>query len=235
MARWRLLLMKTLIASFALMFGALDIGHSIELPKGYVLAEDSTSPDGRYDVTVPLMDELENDPTAHNSIVDLKSGDALGAIKANTGWDHMNHTSIMPTQWSPDSSLVLWYVDGKWFPWAYVLIKIEDGRIAWQTDMLKEAQKAILARTKEAAPEAYAAAKKDNEGSGSAFPEGFSVDVEASEPVGLPLKLNVSLTANPKGIEGKPNVESHMEAIVDKEGKFVVKTFALGPGKSSRF
>lgn len=227
--------MKSLLASLALIAVTLAAGHSADLPKGYVIAEDSASPDGRYGVTVPLMDELENDLSAHNSVVDLKSGKALGVIKANTGWDHMNHTSIMPAQWSRDSSLVLWYVDGKWFPWAYVLIKIEDGRIAWQTDMLKEAQQAILARTKEAAPKAYAAAKKDNEGSGSAFPEGFSVDVEANGPVELPLKLEVSLTANPKGIEGKPNVESHMEAIVDKNGKFVVKEFALGPGGSSRF
>jgi hypothetical protein len=214
-----------------LLAGALATTYAEDLPKGYIIAEESASPDGRYGVTVPQMDELENDPSAHNSVVDLKSGKALGAIKANTGWDHMNHTDIMPAQWSPDSSLVLWYVDGKWFPWAYVLIKIEDGRIAWQTDMLKEAQQAILARTKEAAPKAYAAAKKDNEGSGSAFPEGFSVDIAATGPVELPLKLNVSLTANPKGIEGKPNVESHMQAVVDQNGKFVVKKFALGAGE----
>jgi hypothetical protein len=95
--------------------------------------------------------------------------------------------------------------------------------------LLAEAQKAILARTKAAAPERYAAAKKANSGSGSAYPEGFTVDVKAALPLKLPLKVRAVLTSNPKEIEDAdmPNLDASLEAIVDKDGKFTVTGFRL--------
>ncbi len=45
----------------------------------------------------------------------------------------------------------------------------------------------------------------------------------------------VALTSNPKGIEGKATLESHLEATVDEKGKFTVTKFGLGAGASSHF
>ena len=75
--------------------------------------------------------------------------------------------------WSDESSLLPWQVDGKWFADSYVLIHIRSGKIAWQVDLLKRAQQAILAHTRKAEPKKYTGAKNENTGSGSAYPEGF--------------------------------------------------------------
>lgn len=238
MAHRRLLLMKTLIALFALTLGALDLARSIELPQGYVLAEDSTSPDGRYAVSVPLiqavLDDVVKDPV--NNLVEVATGKTIAKLVGAPAATKMPHGGIMPSRWSPDGSLLLWHVDGKWFPDALTLVKLEDGKVAWQVDLLAQSQKAILAQTKKAYPALYAKAWKENEGTmGSAYPEGFSVDVVAVEPVALPMKVLVDLTSDPKAPHGAATLDSHMEAIVEKDGAFRVTDFALGPGTSPNF
>lgn len=97
------------------------------------------------------------------------------------------------------------------------------------------AQQAILTRTRKAAPEKYAVAKEANAGNGSAFPEGFTIDVEALDPISCPLHLRAVLTSNPKGIEDFPKLDSHLDAIVDKDGKFKVTDFQLGHAPSRHF
>ncbi|EDY15878.1 hypothetical protein CfE428DRAFT_6610 [Chthoniobacter flavus Ellin428] len=205
------------------------------VPKGFLVPEDSLSPDGRYGVTVPILDEAPDTDATHNSVIEMKTGKILGAIRASTGWNRMNHGGVLPAQWSPDGSLLLWTVDGKWFFHSLVLLKMEKGRIAWQTDVLKAGQQAILARTKKAAPAKYAAAKKANAGNGSAYPEGFSVDVVTKGDLAFPLHVDVSLTSNPKDIPDEPTLESNLQGLVNERGEFVVTAFHLGRGHTERF
>ncbi len=196
MATGHLLQMKTLIASFVLVFGALDVGRSTELPKGYVLAEDSISPDGRYGVSVPLtqaiIDDIVKDPV--NNLVEVSSGKTIARMVGNPGFTKQNHGGIMPSIWSPDSSLLLWHVDGKWFPDALTLIEARrwKGRMAESISSPNHKEPSSPAR-KKPKPELYARAKKGERGSGSALSEGFSVDVVAVEPVALPMKVLVDL------------------------------------------
>ena len=199
-----------------------------KIPKGFSVPKSSLSPDKHYGVTVPILAEHDGSLDPKNSLIELQSGRVLTVIQAFTGWDRMNHGGVLPSHWSRDGSLLLWEVDGKWFHQAFVLIKLEKGEVKWQTDILKAAQEAILARTKKAAPKQYALAKKANEGSGSAYPEGFSVDVEMIGRLTIPLRVRVVLSSNPKGMEDHPNLYSHMEAVVDSEGRFTVKDFGLG-------
>jgi hypothetical protein len=221
---------------FILLLAIATSARGQNIPKGFTVPDDSRSPDGHYGVTVPIRDEHpDDDDKARNSVIDMKSGRVLGAIHATTGWDHMNHGGVLPARWSPDGSLLLWTVDGKWFFSALVLLKIEKGQIAWQTDVLKAAQQAILARAKKAAPAKYAAAKKANAGNGSAYPEGFSVDAVVKGDIEFPLKVEVAMTSNPKGIPDEPTLESNMQAEVNERGQFVVTAFHLGPGHSERF
>jgi hypothetical protein len=146
----------------------------------------------------------------------------------------MNHRSVLPARWSPEGSLLLWEVDGKWFSDALVLLKLEKGAVLWQSDILKAGQESIMALTKKAVPTKYAEAKEANKDHGSAYPEGFSIDVEILGPIVLPLHVLVNLTSNVKEIENWPTLESHLEGLVDAQGKFVVKDFKLGksPGHS---
>lgn len=248
--------MKLLIAAGVLLslggFGSVPLWAAHvppppKLPAGFVIAPDSWSPDRRYavsayDNTVDPAD-AEDGP---NEVIDLRTGNAIGTIRAEPAAIHMNHGSVMPCRWSANGSLLLWEVSGKWCPWALSLLRLRDGRIAWQTDLLLEAQRAILERTRRADPRGYRAAMKQNQAQASplgshvsVYPDGFTVDVTtnavAGRPLRLPLKVTASLTANPKGLEPYPeaaNVNAHMEAGVGKDGRLRVTAFQLAGGRS---
>ena len=115
-----------------------------------------------------------------------------------------------------------------------MLLKIRNGRLLWQFNVLEAAQRAIMTRTKRASPRRYKAAVRENKGSGGAYPDGFTVsvdvNVEAGKPLILPLKVTVSLTSNPKQIESYPKraeLNSELSGILTKEGRFKVTRFAL--------
>jgi hypothetical protein len=202
----------------------------------YITPEFTFSPDHRYGVMVPVQpDEGAQEPDDRkNKVVDLSTQNIVAVIQADPGYNHaLNFHETAPPRWSANSSVLLWKVDGKWFPDALVLLRLEKDKEKWQLDLLRAAQNAILQRTKEVAPKRYAAAKKVNAGNGSAYPDGFTVfvttDGEDSKSVSLPLSIHVDLTANPKHAENfQANLDSHLDAVVTDDGKFVVKDLKLG-------
>ncbi len=198
------------------------------IPKGFTIPDTTLSPNRRYGVTVPILDNAPAGKVPKNSVVDVKSGDVIAVIDGETGWDRQNHEEVQPARWSEDGSLLLWQIEGKWAPVTLVLMKFEGGKLLWQLDVLKAGQEAILERTKKAAPKKYAAAKVANKGNGSAYPDGFTITVSAEDPIALPLRIKAFLTANPKELEDFPDLDSHMDATIDAEGKFVVKGFKMG-------
>ena len=216
------------------------------IPAGYTIPDITLSPDHTYGVTVPENAHYDDIHNPQNKLVEVKTGRVLAVIKANAGWDRGNYDNVLPANWSADGSLMLWHVDGKWSPTALVLLQIEKGTVKWQIDLLKTAQQAILAQTKKAQPQTYAAAKKQNAGSGSAFPDGFTVDVsaggsdasplttstEAPKPISLPLAVHADLTSNPKQLDSFPKnaeLDSELDGVVDENGKFTVTKFQLTP------
>src|SRR5438046_143109 len=94
---------------------------------------------------------------------------------------HVNREEILPARWSPDGSLLLWEVDGKWSPSTLTLLRIENGKVKWALDVLRTVQQAILVCTRQVAPQKYAVAKKENKGNGTAFPDGFTINVRVEE------------------------------------------------------
>lgn len=201
----------------------------------YVIPSFTYSPDGHYGIMLPVFAKAPpNDPCSRlNKVVNLVSNQVITNINAQPGFDRaLNFREVIPPKWSSDSSVLLWKVDGKWFPTALVVLRIADGKQDWQLDLLKTAQEVILARTRKAAPGRYAAAKNANAGNGSAYPDGFTVDVVPeganSNTVSLPLHVHVTLTSNPKEINGFPaNLDSSLEATVTDDGKFVVNAFRI--------
>src|SRR4029077_14900264 len=102
------------------------------------------------------------------------TGNVVAVIHAEPGYDRaLNFHKTAPPHWSADSSVLLWQVYGKWFPDALVLLKLEGGKEKWRLDLLKTAQQAILARTKEAVPEKYAARRKRTLGMDRLTPMGL--------------------------------------------------------------
>jgi hypothetical protein len=228
MLRATVFLLAVVFAAFATLNGA---AAEETVPAGNKILDITLSPDHRYGVTVPSTVPDSYDPNPQNRLVEVETGRVLTLIQADTGYERANHNEVLPSRWAKDDSLLLWEVDGKWFDTALVLLKLQHGAVVWQLDLLKAGQQAILALTKRDAPRKYSVAKEENRGSGSAYPEGFTVDVKAkvNDALSLPLKVRVYLTANPKEIEGRTNLESRLDAVVDKDGKFRVTNFHLGP------
>jgi hypothetical protein len=205
----------------------------------YITPPYTFSPDHHFAVMIPVfhIETAERPDHRRNKLVDLQTGSVIAVIDADPpGYDRaLNHHEAPTPRWSTDSSALLWKIGGKWSPDALILLKIEQNRAKWQLDLLKTAQQAVLLRTREAAPEQYKICKKHNAGNGSAFPDGFTVDVttdgEDTNTVSLPLSVHADLTANPKQIEGDPNLDSHLDGVVTPNGNFVVKDFHLGSQK----
>jgi hypothetical protein len=204
-----------------------------QFPDGFGVERSSLSPDKRYGVLVPADFDHYDESKHQNKLVEVETGRTLALINAETGKaGFMNHGGIQPSRWSADNSLLLWNVAGKWSPRALVLLKIEDGKVKWQRDLLKMAQKEILGRTRKASPTKYAAIKKRNsELDQDTYPDGFTVDVQITgnegAPLTFPLNLQASLESDPKAMESPPKnqLSSQMEATIDSEGKFIVKNF----------
>jgi hypothetical protein len=168
-----------------------------------------------------------------NKVVELRTNHVVAVIHAEPDYDRaLNFRETAPPCWSSDSSLLLWKVDGKWSPDALVLLKIEQNRATWEIDLLKAAQQAVLSHTRNAAAKQYEVCKKTNAGSGSAVPDGFTVDVttagEDTKTVSLLLRVHADLSCNPKQIEHFPNLDSYLDVVVTPDGKFIVKDFHLG-------
>ena len=201
-------------------------------PEKSILPPSTLSPNRRYGVTVPVY--YFDDPNdVSNNLVEVKTGRILTPIRAQVGYDRrLNFLEVGPTRWSKDSSILLWEVNGKWMDSALVLIKIQNGEAAWQLDVLKTGQKAIVERTKKASPKTYLAVKGDGSGYGSAYPDGFTVPVAVPGELTFPIAVHAELTANPKIIENYPNnLDSELDGIVDANGKFTVTQFQLAAAK----
>jgi len=207
-----------------------------QIPKGCSIPKSTLSPDGRYGVIVPIWaqhEQLELQANG-NPVVEIKTGRVLGTIQTvfgDFGWDRMNWNEVAPCRWSADGKSLLWRVKGKWSPEALVLIKIENGRIIWQRDLLTLAQQTALKRTKEAMPEKYQKAREQNVGNGAAYPDGFTIDVFTDDKrtglLSFPVKIRANLTSVPKQNPDLIDVSSVLDASIDKDGKFFVTHFRI--------
>lgn len=210
-----------------------DPNPSLKIP----ISQTTISPDGRFGVTVPSMEEyLDSGESLKNVLVDVATKRPIVVIEGQVGTTYLaRHTA--GAQWSSESDLLLWTVSAKWFEAEQILFKLKDGKVAWQLDLRKTVEQAILKRTREASPETYALKKKENAGNGSAYPEGFSVFIQVggNEGLQLPLTVHASMTSDPKssrlpdnkGVSRSWNLESGLEGVVEKAGKFSVTQFKL--------
>jgi hypothetical protein len=202
-------------------------------PAGFTVPESTLSPDGRLGVLTPDGDHYDGEKH-QNKLVEVATGRELAVIKAVPGFEELNNGGIT-AQWSADGAYLLWTVQGKWAPHAMVLFHIKQGAVVKQSNVLQAAQTAALERARKAKPEAYAAAKEANKDNGSAYPDGFTVDVRPvapeDAPLKLPLRLEVDLTSDPKAIEDDAalrRLDAHLDGEVDALGNFTVSKFKIG-------
>lgn len=205
------------------------------LAADYLVPKDTHSPDGRFAVSVVKGGWDGQTGGPRNQLLRRSDGHVVAALPGIAAWEHQNHGGHT-AKWSPDSSLLLWTVDGKWFPRSLVLLRLEGEKVLWQHELMTLLQKEILRRTREAQPKRYAAWKKKNPEYGSAYPEGFSVDVLLPEgELRLPLTFKVILTSNPKDREEEGGLNSWLTGEVRADGSLGWHQFQLGIETGPRF
>lgn len=193
----------------------------------YIVQEETWSPDGKLGVTKPVSEFSEAIKDPKNRLVEVKTGRVIADLEGDTAWNRMNHGSTV-TQWSADGSLLHWWVEGKWSAMAQVIVKLTDTKVVWQKDLVPICWKTILQKTQAADPKGYAREKEQNKGSGSAYPEGFTVDVRVDDdqvPLKLPLKVRVDLTSDPKDLHGSNKIDAWLDAVLSEDGKLTFGTF----------
>lgn len=125
-----------------------------EWPEGYVVYENTQSPDGRYGVLVPTYEASEKDGslTEKNYFADLKNHHLLGKIAGADYFAHQNHRGLKAI-WADDSSWCVVQYDDR-FGFGSIAIIEPKGSSFVQTDIGKKVDKALAAAMK---------IKRDNE------------------------------------------------------------------------
>jgi hypothetical protein len=229
----RIFLIRTLIAISEFLFASLTCADKI--PPEYVVLRCTISPDGRFGVLVPKLEELEHLKMSYrpqNQVIELATGDVIAVIRTdNVGPTYQNRGGVLPGRWSFDNSLLFWQVDGRFFRDAVVLLKFSNGKLEWQSDITRAAQAECLLRTRRAEPKLYARAMAERVRNGEAYPDGFSVQVSVISDLKLPLQVRATLTSNPKALPElgmSPLLESTLLGFVDDAGRFHVSEFTVG-------
>src|SRR6266436_5782549 len=83
-------------------------------PDGYIVYENTQSPDERYGILVPSMDAWEKDESLEetNYLADLKAHQLMGKIRGADYFEHQNHRGLQVT-WAPDSTWCVVEYDGR--------------------------------------------------------------------------------------------------------------------------
>ncbi len=222
------------LRTFLMVALALVNGCAMRPSKEHVVA--GISPDGRIGITIPVLDlEHPRNLSSWNQLVEVNGGRVIADL--DTGpWEAMTHSNHggWGATWSPDGSLLLLCISGKWTSNANTLVKLKNGKVLWQKNISPDCQKEILTRTQSADPVGYAKKRKAPDGSLTAYPEGFAIDVgiaDGDTPLNLPLKIRVDLISDPKAATYGPEykaIESWLNAELDENGKLAFGEFHLG-------
>ena len=112
-------------------------------PEGYIVYEDSQSPDDRYAVLIPSRDAAEQDESlgATNYLADVKNHRLMGKIRGAYYFEHQNHRGLQVT-WAPDSSWCIVDYEDR-FGFGSISIVEPKGSTFTQTDIGQRINKSL--------------------------------------------------------------------------------------------
>ena len=139
-----------------------ETAAAVNWPDGYVVYENTVSPDGRYGVLVPAMETWEQDESLSeaNYLADIKNHRVLGKIDKVDYFEHQNHRGL-EVFWAPQSSVCVVENDGRYGADSISVLEINDSSFA-QTEIGDRIQKSLNAVMKKQA--------HDPEMAGDTFP-----------------------------------------------------------------
>ena len=134
---------------FAFYFGLflnVDLSETavaVDWPDGYVVYENTSSPDGRYGVLVPRMEAWEQDESLSeaNYPADIKNHRVLGKINKVDYFEHQNHRSLA-VFWAPRSSICVVENDGRYGADSISVLEINDSTFI-QAEIGERIQKSL--------------------------------------------------------------------------------------------
>ena len=120
-----------------------ETAAALDWPDGYVVYENTTSPDGRYGVLVPTMEAWEKDESLSeaNYLADVKNHRVLGKINKVDYFEHQNHRGL-EVFWAPQSSVCVVENDGRYGADSISVLEINDSSFA-QTEIGDRIQKSV--------------------------------------------------------------------------------------------
>jgi hypothetical protein len=193
------------------------------LPDGFAVV--AKSPDGKLGVLVPDVDHVK-DGEQQNAVVELATGKVLATIDASTTFQSQSHAEIR-ARWSADRSTLVWYVDGKWESYAFVVLTFDHGTVH-QFDIRRVAVPKALAAMRAARPAVFAEIKGRSDRAGSFYNDGFVVDVRpANGNASLPLPIVIEINGNPKDMDDVPSLAGTMTGVVGTDGKLTLSKLAV--------
>jgi uncharacterized protein YecT (DUF1311 family) len=116
---------------------------AVDWPDGYVVYENTASPDGRYGVLVPTMEAWEKDESLSeaNYLADVKNHRVLGEIDKVEYFEHQNHRGLAVC-WAPQSNICVVENDGRYGADSISVLEINDSSFA-QTEIGDRIQKSL--------------------------------------------------------------------------------------------
>ena len=120
-----------------------ETAAAVNWPDGYVVYENTASPDGRYGVLVPTMEAWEQDESLSeaNYLADIKNHRVLGKIDKVDYFEHQNHRGL-EVFWAPHSSVCVVENDGRYGADSISVLEINDSRFT-QTEIGDRIQKSL--------------------------------------------------------------------------------------------
>ena len=120
-----------------------ETAAAVNWPDGYVVYENTASPDGRYGVLVPTMEAWEQDESLSeaNYLADIKNHRVLGKIDKVDYFEHQNHRGL-EVFWAPHSSVCVVENDGRYGADSISVLEITDSSFT-QTEIGERIQKSL--------------------------------------------------------------------------------------------
>ena len=120
-----------------------ETAAAVNWPDGYVVYENTASPDGRYGVLVPTMEAWEQDESLSeaNYLADIKNHRVLWKIDKVDYFEHQNHRGL-EVFWAPHSSVCVVENDGRYGADSISVLEINDSSFT-QTEIGDRIQKSL--------------------------------------------------------------------------------------------
>ena len=180
-------------------------------PAGYVVHEESISPDKHYGIVLPSRESgADSDTDSVNYLADLTTHRLLGKIKDISYFEGENHAGLS-VMWAEDSKLAILDYEGRFGFGALIVIEPKASGFA-QTEIGAHIQKAIN--------EAIVKQSHDRGGDG-----GYAHAMFRFEP-GRKIRVYATALTNPKQLEEAKSYFALFQGLFDLPAKKWIKSTA---------